>query len=439
MNPLRSILVPTVLILAGTSLGCGGAKTVEVVSPRRGEIRESFTEPAKTRLEKTRVIAMPVDGRIAHVDVEPGDQVSEGKELVVFDREPLEQEVSEAAEAVAELEAQLAVKEDSSLEQVALEEAEAAVVAAGESLKAAEAQVAAEQARHEHALKERARSETLFESGQTAASEFDEKKLQAETALIELRKQEFTVAALKAIIVAVRLGPRAINEYLSKKKLERLVIVKQHLQAKARLARAKYRLKLAAVTSPIRGLVLEKYEEGGTFLAAGVPLLLVGNLDELEAEADVLTQDVLALPENARVELTSARGLDPIAGRVRLVEPAGFTKLSSLGVEQQRVKVIIALDQKSDKLGVGYRLQARFFTASKENALVVPRYSVLQDVDGAYYVLKIAGRRLVKQVVTLGLQSDLELEITQGLSESDSIVAAPDTTMDEGDAVKIKP
>lgn len=438
MKRLRPALWMCALTLPMLSAGCGGAKTVEAVSPRRGRIEESFSEPAKTRLEKTCVIAMPVDGRIARVDVEPGDPAGEGQELVVFDREPLEQEVAEAAEAVAELDAQLAVKEDNSLEQVALEEAEAAVVAAAESLKAAEAQVAAEQARHEHALKERERSETLFESGQTAASEFDEKKLQAETALIELRKQEFTVAALKAIIVAVRLGPRAINEYLSKKKLERLVVVKQHLQAKARLARARYRLKLAAITSPINGVVLEKYEKGGTFLPAGVPLLLVGNLDDLEVEADVLTQDALALPEKARVELTSARGLAPIAGRVRLVEPAGFTKLSSLGVEQQRVKVIVALDERNDRLRVGYRLQARFFTASKDNALVVPRYSVLQDVDDAYYVLKIAGRRLAKQVVTLGLASDLELEVTQGLAESDTIVAAPDTTMSDGHLVKIK-
>jgi len=125
-----------------------------------------------------------------------------------------------------------------------------------------------------------------------------------------------------------------------------------------------------------------------------------------------------------------------IWGKVKRIEPAGFTKLSSLGVEQQRVNVIVSLPPQHEGLGVGYRVQAQFFTGAKSNALIVPRYGVLQAPDRSFYVLKVVDGKMRKQAVTIGLRSDLELEITSGLSENDLIVARPDTTMKEGAKVK---
>ena len=132
------------------------------------------------------------------------------------------------------------------------------------------------------------------------------------------------------------------------------------------------------------------------------------------------------------MELEPAVGLATLAGKVKLVEPAGFTKLSSLGVEQQRVKAIVAFDGKHDNLGVGYRLQARFLTGSKTDALIVPRFSVLQAPDRTFYVFKVTGGKLQRQPITLGLRSDLELEVVEGLADSDRIVARPDATMKDG-------
>jgi len=150
----------------------------------------------------------------------------------------------------------------------------------------------------------------------------------------------------------------------------------------------------------------------------------------------VLTQDVLRLREGSDVSLQAAVGREPIAGKVARIEPAGFTKLSSLGVEQQRVNVIISLEGGRGNLGVGYRLQARFTTGAKADALIVPRYSVLQAPDRAFYVLKAADGVIAKQTVAIGLRSDLELEILSGLGESDPIIARPDATMKEGMRVK---
>jgi len=413
-------------------LGCEGRTEVEAIWPRKGEIHESFTEPVRTRLARTYPITMPIGGRIGRVGLEPGDKVAAGQPLAHFDLVPFKEAAAEAQAAVDELKAEIAVKDDNRLELTALDEAKALVEAAAKALKAADEQVSAEKARSNRAGKALERKKLLAAKKVIAEDEFDDAALAAVTSLIELRKQEFYRAALKAFIVAVNLGPRAINQFLGKEKLEREVLLHRLAQANARLARARHELKLAQIKSPIKGIVLERYEQGDRTLPAGQRLLLLGNLDDLEVVAEVLTQDALRLSEGSEVSLQPAVGLEHIAGKVKRIEPAGFTKLSSLGVEQQRVKVIVSLTGAHERLGVGYRLQARFFTGSKRDALIIPRFSVLQAPDQSYYVFKIVDDRLKKQLVSLGLRSDLELEVTEGLSEDDSIVARPDATMREG-------
>ena len=269
-------------------------------------------------------------------------------------------------------------------------------------------------------------------------SKLDDARLLANTSLIELRKQEFYRAAWGALLVAVRLGPKAVSDWLGKKSLEKSVLIRQLEQARARLRRAKHELKLAEIRSPIDGIVLNRYEQGDKTVPAGQDLLLLGNLDQLEVIADVLTQDALRLSPGSEASLSPASGREPLAGKLKRIEPAGFTKLSSLGVEQQRVNVIVSFVGKPTGLGVGYRLEARFFSHSKADALVVPRFSVLQASDQTLYVMKIEGGKLKRQTVRVGLRSDLKLEIVDGLSEQDTIVAAPDATMKDGGKVAVK-
>jgi len=243
---------------------------------------------------------------------------------------------------------------------------------------------------------------------------------------------------MNAIFIAYQLGPQFINEWLGRKTLEREVLLHQLTQAKARLARAEHELALTDVTSPINGVVLERFDLGDTVLSPGQPLLLLGDLTQLEVVAEVLTQDALRIEPGSKVILKPAAQMNSLSGKVKRIEPAGFTKLSSLGVEQQRVNVIISLDEIPENLGVGYRLQARFITKTRKNTLIVPRFSVLQDQNGSFYVFKLKGDRLIKQTVEIGLRSDLELEIIKGITQQDTIVATPDTTMNQGDKVKTK-
>ncbi len=434
--PIRTLPVLAALAAGLLTLGCETATEVDVLSPKTGRIVESFTEPAKTRLEKTWRITMPVAGRIGRIDLEPGDPVKQGDELVPFETLPLKKILEEARAAVAELEAELDVKDNNELENLAARETRATVQASEEALNASDAQVEAQQARAERAKTELKRNKTLHEKGTLSQSELDDTQLEADTAIIELRRQQFYRAALKALITAVRLGPRYVEEYLGRKSLERGVIVQKLLQAKARAAKAEHDLGLAQIVSPINGVVLERYEQGDGPLAEGTPLLLLGDLEKLEVEADVLTQDALRLGAESVVRMEATTGREELTGKVKRIEPQGFTKLSSLGVEQQRVNVMVSLDARPPDLKVGYRVQARFVTGSKDDAVVVPRFSVLQAADRSFYVYKVVDHRLEKQPVTLGLRSDLKLEIAKGVTTEDTIVARPDTTLKVGQRVK---
>jgi HlyD family secretion protein len=432
----RFLQVLSILVLVTLLCGCGEAPRVEVVTPKRGVIQESFSEPARTRLARTWPVAMPVTGRIARIELEPGDHVTSGKVLVGFDRVPFETAVAEAKAAVEDLEAQLRLNAYDALEKTALIEAIALVAATTETLRAADAQVEAEQARSERNSRELERIQELAAVQTVSQTALDDAKLAAETSLIELKRQEFIRAALNAMAVAARLGPEYIEKWLGRKGLQRESIVHLLAQSRERLARAQHDLDLATIKSPINGVVLERYEQGDSTLSAGQPLLLLGNMDELEVIADVLTQDALRLSTGTAVKLQPAARMDAFDGKVKRIDPAGFTKLSSLGVEQQRVNVIVDLVDPPPGLGVGYRVQAQFLTARRTDALIVPRFSVLQAPDQSFYVFKVAGGRLARQPVDLGLRNDLELEVVEGLTEQDRIVSTPDTTMKDGAKVK---
>ncbi len=425
-------LLPLLALLAG----CDTQPEVEVLSPKRGELRESFREPARTRLANTYRITMPVAGRIGRIALEAGDAVTVDQPLAEFDRVPLTQAVLEAKAAVAELEQQLAVNAFDEIEQHLAEELRSTVQATRETLKATDAQVEAEQARSNRARKELRRLKQLARHQTISAQHLDDATLAAETATIELRKQEFYQAALRTLFNTIKLGPQYIDEWLRRKRLQGEVIQQQLTQARARLAQAEHDLALATIRSPIEGVVLERYHQGDAPLPAGEPLLLVGNLDELEVVAEVLTSDALQLQSGSPVSLEPGPRHQALSGRVKRIEPAAFTKLSSLGVEQQRVRVTVAFAMVPDDLGVGYRLQARFFTGVARNAVIVPRFSVLQAPDQSYFAFKVEDGKLRQQPVELGLRNDRELEVRSGLGEDDIIVAAPDTAMNAGDSVK---
>ncbi len=421
------------LLLAAA--GCGG-REVEVTRPSRGRIEQSFAEPGKTRLANTYPVNAPVTGRIARIGLEPGTPVAAGQRLAAYDMVPFAARAAEAGEAVAQAEAAIATKSDNHIEDTVLAEAQELVKAAAEMLKASDEDVAAQQAQSDWAARELARVEA--EGSAVSKSALDQARLTSQTAMIELRRQQFTRAATNVIVTVVGMGPQTIQYYIDLKQLQLEEMRHRLLEARSRATLAEHDLSLANVVSPVTGVVLERYSLGDAPVAEGAQLLLVGSLDDLEVEVDVLTEDALTIAPGTQVKLASDNGAFSVDGAVKRIEPQGFTKLSTLGVEEQRVKAIVSLAGPRDDLGVGYRLEARFVTATKDDALKVPRYSVLEAAGGSFYVFKVDGGRLKRTAVTVGLKTDLELEITSGLEDADEIVAQPDTTMTDGMHVSAK-
>jgi HlyD family secretion protein len=421
-------------------------KSVNATRPVKSQIESSFREPARTRLENTYLITMPVFGRVDRIKWTVGDVVKKGEPLFSFDRLPLLKSVEEQKARLEELKAGNR-KEDiaAGLATVDAAKSRLAELKAGarvEEKESARASVELERAQVKFRGRELSRMEKLFKERTMSDSKYEEAQFALSSAKARLKDVEAQYKLLKAgaraeTIQTAQAQVRQVEQKLGLLRSgTRIEVISQ---AAARLAKAQHELSLTELNSPIDGIILERYEQGSRSLNAGHKLLLLGNLGELELAADVLTQDALLLKKGSLVRLELSGSAQEYLGQVRRVEPAGFTKISALGVEQQRVKVIVALEGKRPAgLGVGFRLHARFITASKAEALVVPRFSVLQSTDGQYYVFKIVSGLLKRQLVKIGLRSDLMLEITEGLTENDTIAATPDANYKDGTAVQVE-
>ena len=198
-------ILPCFMVVVMAFAGCGRAAKVDVISPHRGPIQESFMEPARTRLAKKYPVTMPVAGRIARIDLEPGDEVRAGQTLVEFDRLPIERTAAEARAVVAELKARIAVQDDERVERIDVTKAQANAEAASESFKVAEAQVRAGKARLERAEKEIKRVEELAAKNDVSQSALDDARLAVETLQANLRQHESAREQAKAQLVAAGL------------------------------------------------------------------------------------------------------------------------------------------------------------------------------------------------------------------------------------------
>jgi HlyD family secretion protein len=164
----------------------------------------------------------------------------------------------------------------------------------------------------------------------------------------------------------------------------------------------------------------------------------------MEVEADVLTLDVVAAKVGDAVEIYGpAIGQKAVAGRVARIFPAGFTKVSSLGVEQQRVKVIVHFDKgalepllRAQGLGVGYAVRVKIKTGKASHALIVPRSALFRSLENRWQVFAVRGGRARLQDVEVGLMNDREAEIQKGLQKDEQVVLAPESTLEDGTKVK---
>jgi HlyD family secretion protein len=194
------------------------------------------------------------------------------------------------------------------------------------------------------------------------------------------------------------------------------------------------------IFAPITGRVLRVFQESATIVTPGTELLELGDPTDLEVEVDVLSNDAVRVIPGAKVLLEHWGGEKPLEGVVRLVEPAAFTKVSALGVEEQRVNVIVDLvdpPEQRPTLGDGYRVEARIVVWADATVKKVPTSALFRD-GNLWSVFAVVADHVEQREVVVGEQNGLEAQILEGLSVGDRIVLHPSDKLDSGTLVAIR-
>jgi HlyD family secretion protein len=337
-------------------------------------------EEGRTRVKDRFVVSAPVPGFLRRIGLEAGDAVGKGQ-------------------AVAQLEPLRAVV----LDPRSRAEAEAALNAAREKARAAAADA-------DYAREKEVRIAKLAGSGYVSKDDLD----QAQT---EAKKAEAAAGAAQADLERARtaLGFSAADNAPSGGKT-------------------------VTVRSPVAGRVLKLHRESEGVVAAGEPLLDVGDPGGLEVKVEVLSADAVKIGRGTPVLFERWGGDKPLEGRVETVEPAGFTKISSLGVEEQRVNVIVGITSPRETwqgLGDGYRLDASFIIWEGKEVLQVPASALFRKGDG-WALYGVERDKAVLRSVGIGHRNGLSAEVLSGVSEGAPVIIHPDDTVRDGVRVKVR-
>jgi HlyD family secretion protein len=358
---------------------------IQVARVERGPLRLSVVEEGKTRVRERYTVPAPVAGTLTRVELHAGDPVDPG--TVIAELLPLPSPLL-----------------DPRAREVAVQQ----VASTGDALRQAQASVA--------------RAESAATLAQSTLER--DKRLVAEGALpsTELEQVEANARMNESELQSMRFAEQ----------------VAAHSKTQAQAALARFDLKSGTadhfdVTAPVHGRILHVLHGDAGPVTSGTSIVEVGDLGSLEIVVDLLSQDAVAVRPGMPATITQWGGPQPLAARVRRVEPAGFTKLSALGVEEQRVSVLLDLDDSAaaSQLGDSFAVEVSILTWSADGVLQAPASALFRDGDGwAVFVVK-EGRATI-QAVRVGHVGPLRAEVTGGLVEGDELVSHPPTSLTNG-------
>lgn len=363
---------------------------VDLDEVHRGKLEVTVSEDGRTRVKDRYVVGSPLLGNLARVELRPGDTIEKGQ--VLFRLVPLDPPLLDArtrseseARAAAAAAAQLQAKSATARAKVALELAERA---SAEQRTLGSKGATTQQQIDRTILEERSRKEELA-SAEFAAKVADHQAEMAKAALLRLG------------------GKRIVGEQLE-------------------------------VKSPIGGRVLRILQANEGVVQPGAPIIEVGDPAALELVVDVLTTDAVHIRAGQKAFIERWGGPEALAAHVRLVEPSAFTRLSALGVEEQRVNVVLDLDVPRDKwsaLGDGYRIESRI-VLWEGNDLVLTKSSAVFRSGGGYASYVVKGGKVELRPVEIGHRGDLELEVKKGLQPGEQVIIHPSDQVKPGVAVE---
>jgi HlyD family secretion protein len=441
-------IVIAVVVVAAAAAGFTSLRPgvpVEAASVKRGPVREYIDEEGKTRLIDTFLITMPYDGRIEPIELVEGTPVTKGQVVARISPIDVDLQIAEAQAIVDRLKASIKENDDVSVETTALQQTVNMVEAVDRTVEAAEARVKSGQAQLDFAEKRLTRIRGLQRSGASTLDELDQAEVSEIDANVQAQRDNLDLRSTQAMRAAMALMPTMVRQYIQRKQLTHAVLDQQLTEAEVNLREVQKNAKLATMESPVDGVVLKREISNERQVAAGTVLLEIGRWEDLEIEADVLSQDVVRVKPGQAVEIHGPTiGPVPAKATVSRVFPAGFTKTSSLGIEQQRVKVImkftpedLARLRKTNDIGVHYRVRVRIFTAEDSGGLVIPRSALFRGARNDWRVFVIRDGRAHLQPVKIGLANDLEAQVLGGLREGEQVILAPESNLAESQRVEV--
>ncbi|MBI3145208.1 MAG: HlyD family efflux transporter periplasmic adaptor subunit [Pseudogulbenkiania sp.] len=387
------IVLLALAVAGGLALGFfPQAVAVDTVAVRRGPLAVTVEEEGTTRVIERYVVSSPVAGYARRIDLRVGDVVRTGQVLAVI--EPARAEALDPrsrAQAAARVQA-----------------AEAAQAAAQENAHAARAQA-------QLARQELTRAQSLRKSNFISEQALDQARAEVSrtTAVLLAAEQSVRVArfdrdaARAALTEATRLQAGAPGETIR-------------------------------VLAPQPASVLKVVHESEGAVQAGQALIEIGDPERLEVEVEVLSTQAVNIAPGAKVLFSRWGGATTLQGAVRLIEPAGFTKVSALGVEEQRVRVIVDFTSPREqwrKLGDGYRVEARFVVWEGSDVMQIPASALFRHGNGWAVFVAQAGRARFK-AVQVGQRAGLSVQITSGLVVGEQVISHPDDKIEDGVRVK---
>jgi HlyD family secretion protein len=396
MQTRRSLGLAAFALVVAVALAWGfwpRAVAVELGTVARGPLAVTVEEEGRTRVRDRFELSVPVAGHVRRLDLLAGDPVAEGQ--AAAELEPLRSAV---------------------LDPRSRAEAEARVASAQSALQAAEQKAAAATAEAGRARGEHERRKRLCESGCISKEELENAAMLARRTEAEQRSAEFGIQVARFELEAARtaLGYSAA-------------------QGQAPPAER------VTIRSPVAGRVLRVLRRSEGPVQAGEKLLEVGDPRALEVEVDVLSSEAVRIEPGARVRFDRWGGEGLLEGRVRTVEPAGFTKVSALGVEEQRVWVIADITSPPEqwaRLGDGYRVEAAFVIWEGADVLQAPVSALFRSNDGwAAFVVRDGVARL--QPVRVGRRNALTAQVLDGLGAGETVVLHPSNAVRDG--VRVRP
>ncbi len=390
---------------------------------------------------------MPFSARLKQIALSEGDAVQAGQVVAQLDSVDLENELAEARAAVERLQALIAENDDHSVEQIIRQQALKFVASMDHTVDAAQARQTAGLARKEYTQRFFERTRDLQDRNASSRDDVELAEVELVERQVDYQQDVLVWKSMQSILAATQLLPEIIDQYVSHKSLQGAVLQKQKAEVEARLQQILQRCERGTLRSPVDGVILAKMVDDEQFVAAGAVLLQIGSLSDLEVEVDVLSQDATRIPADARAQVYGlAAGSDSsasIPGSVRRVYPQAFTKISSLGVEQQRVKVIVQLPSEARpmleqfQVGAKYRVRVRIFTRERIDALIIPRSALFRSDSGLWQVFVVSDGRAKLQDVTVGLMNDEHVEVTGGLDDDQEVILAPENALQDGIRVKV--